>query len=214
MPVIAAPGSTIPWQSSDPSGPGYDPSFGTQVTNPTAQIQPAGGDVYAPPGGGGAGESVIQGGERGTTVGTPSIGYQPIIRGEPTSPALQTLYPAGVPPTEAAEAAPAVQATGAQTLFADAAQVAGTPGATAQQAQAGQVVGGPTEMSAAQQMADITAQDSPLMRQARQQGLQTAARRGLLGSIGASTSDPDGAGGSGSLISACARSTTSRNLHT
>jgi len=113
---------------------------------------------------------------------TPAIGDEPIIRGEPTSPALSSLYPTAAPPTTAAVAPDEVQATMAGVQDATAATAVAAPGATAQQAVAGQVVGGPTEMSAAQQMADITAQDSPLMARARQQGLQTAARRGLLGS--------------------------------
>jgi hypothetical protein len=106
---------------------------------------------------------------------------QPIVRGDPTSPALETLYP-DQPPTVAAQAAPEVTATEAGVTEAEA-TLAGTPGeAEAQQAEAGVVEGGPTEMSAAQQLADITSQDSPLMARARQQGLQTAARRGLLNS--------------------------------
>lgn len=108
------------------------------------------------------------------------IAGEPIVRGDPESPTLGSLYPVQ-PGTEAAQAAPAVTATEAGVTEAEAAQ-AGAYGATAEQAAAGVVEGGPTEMSAAQQLADITAQDSPLMARARQQGLQTAARRGLLNS--------------------------------
>jgi len=108
------------------------------------------------------------------------IAGEPIVRGDPNAPALGSLYPVQ-PETEAAQAAPAVTATEAGVTEAEAA-TADAYGAGAQQAEAGVVEGGPTEMSAAQQMADITAQDSPLMARARQQGLQTAARRGLLNS--------------------------------
>ena len=111
-------------------------------------------------------------------TGSEDVSIRP---GDPDAPTLGELAP-GMPETERAEAAPGVTATEAGVTEATAAEV-GTPGvAEADQATAGQVEGGPTEMSAAQQLADITAQDSPLMARARQQGLQQAGKRGLLNS--------------------------------
>lgn len=150
----------------------------------------AGGGVYTPPvytNPTGVPEPIIQvpptwptAASTATATEPGSISGEPIVRGDPDSPELGSLYPVQ-PPTEAAQAAPVVTATEAGVTEAEAA-TADAYGADATQAQAGVVEGGPTEMSAAQQMADITAQDSPLMARARQQGLQTAARRGLLNS--------------------------------
>lgn len=111
----------------------------------------------------------------------PPIGENPIIRDDRPSPILSELYQS-TPDTERAEAAPAVDVTAADVQDATAATV-GTPGvAAADQAAASLVTGGPAEMSAAEQLNKITSQDSPNMARARQQGIQSAARRGLGGS--------------------------------
>jgi len=99
------------------------------------------------------------------------------VRGDESSPLLGDLYQ-GMPDLAAASAPSAVDATQANVTDATAG-VAGATGANAGQATASQVLGGPSVMSAAQQLSNITSQSSPLMQRAKQEGVLTAARRGL-----------------------------------
>jgi hypothetical protein len=113
----------------------------------------------------------------GTPIDTPAIGESNVVRGDPDSPLLSDLYQ-DAPPIEAAVPAPAVDATMAGVQDATAATAVATGGA-AEEAVAAQVAGGPTEMSAAEQLNKITSQDSPNMVRARNQGMLSAAKRGL-----------------------------------
>ena len=110
-------------------------------------------------------------------VSSPPIGESNIVRGDETSPLLGDLYQ-GSPVIESSVAAPAVDATLAGVTEAEAGTATAVGGA-AEDATASQVTGGPAEMSAAAQLNKITSQDSPNMVRARQQGLLSAAKRGL-----------------------------------
>ncbi len=127
------------------------------------------------------GATAPEGGSDTASVTAPPIGQANIVRGDPSSPMLGDLYPQA-PDIVSPEAAPAVDPTMAGVQDAQAGTAVATGGA-AEQAVAGQVTGGPTEMSAAEQLNKITSQSSPNMVRAAQQGMMSAAKRGLQGSI-------------------------------
>lgn len=99
-------------------------------------------------------------------------------------PSLQELYP-DAPDAVGATAPPPVTATGAGTVDATAA-TAQAGQATAEMADTSQYAAEDLtvtpEMTAKGQLLDITRQDSPLMQRAKQEGMLTAASRGLQNS--------------------------------